>query len=89
MLIDTNHTLSVSEANQNFPRATRMAETSGQVVIFKNNRPKYILYDLDSSPQIEMSEEEKIDFVGNMRLKCLQRPIALYMQGMAFFIIVL
>ena len=63
MLINTNHILSVSEANQNFSRAARMAEASGQVVIFKNNRPKYILYDLDASPQIEMSEEEKIDFV--------------------------
>ena len=63
MIINTNHILSVSEANQNFSRAARMAEASGQVIIFKNNRPKYILYDLDASPQIEMSEDEKIDFV--------------------------
>lgn len=69
MLINTSHILSVSEANQNFSRATRMAEASGQVVIFKNNRPKYILYDLDSSPQIEMSEDEKIDFVAQRILK--------------------
>lgn len=69
MLIDTNNIISVSEANQNFSKATRIAEATGQVVIFKNNRPKYILYDLDSSPQIEMSEDEKINFVAERILK--------------------
>ena len=69
MVIDTNNILSVSEANQNFSRATRMADAAGQVVIFKNNRPKYVLYDLDTSPQIEMSEDEKIDFVARRILK--------------------
>ena len=69
MLINTNHILSVSEANQNFSRAAHMAEAFGKVVIFKNNRPKYILYDLDSSPQIEMTEDEKIDFVARRILK--------------------
>ena len=46
-----------------------MAEANGQVVIFKNNRPKYVLYDLDSSPQIEMTEDEKIDFVAERILR--------------------
>ena len=63
MLVETNQILSVTEANKNFSRAASMAEANGQVVIFKNNRPNYVLYDLDSSPQIEMTEDEKIDFV--------------------------
>lgn len=69
MLVETNQILSVTEANQNFSRAARMAEANGQVVIFKNNRPKYVLYDLDSSPQIEMTEDEKIDFVAERILR--------------------
>lgn len=69
MMINSNHILSVSEANQNFSRAARMAEAAGQVIIFKNNRPKYVLYDLDRSPQIEMSDDEKIDFVAQRILK--------------------
>ena len=40
MTIDTNTIVSVTEANQNFSRVTRIAEKSGQAVIFKNNRPK-------------------------------------------------
>ena len=69
MVIDTNNILSISEANQNFSRATRMAEAAGQVVIFKNNRPKYVLYDLDASPQNEMSDDEKIDLIANKILE--------------------
>ncbi len=53
----------MTEANQNFSRVTRIAEKNGQAVIFKNNRPKYLLVDLESAPPIEMTEDEKIDFV--------------------------
>ena len=63
MTINTNSIISVSEANQNFSKATRIAEKNGQVVIFKNNKPKYILLDIESNPPIEMTDDEKIDFV--------------------------
>lgn len=63
MNIDTNTIVSVTEANQNFSRVTRIAEKHGQAVIFKNNRPRYMLVDLESSPVIEMTDDEKIDFV--------------------------
>ena len=33
------------------------------MVVFKNNRPKYLLIDLDAEPQIEMTEDEKSDLV--------------------------
>lgn len=69
MQIDSNTIVSVSEANQNFSKVTRIADKRGQAVIFKNNRPKYLLIDVDSSPQIEMSEDEKIDFVAARILK--------------------
>ena len=69
MNIDTNTIVSVTEANQNFSRVTRIAEKKGQAVIFKNNRPKYVLIDLESSPMIEMTEDEKIDFVAARILK--------------------
>jgi len=31
--------------------------------VFKNNKPKLLVIDLDTEPQIEMTEDEKIDFV--------------------------
>lgn len=69
MIINTNSIISISEANQNFSKATRIAEKNGQAVIFKNNKPKYILLDIESNPIIEMTDDEKIDFVAARILK--------------------
>ena len=63
MTIDTNSIVSATEANQNFSKVARLAEKNGRVVVFKNNRPKLLVVDLDTEPQIEMTEDEKIDFV--------------------------
>ena len=69
MIINTDTIVSVSEANQNFSRVTRIAEKHGQAVLFKNNRPRYLLIDMENSPVIEMSDDEKIDFVTARILK--------------------
>ena len=69
MRIDTNAIVSVTEANQNFSRVTRIAEKTGQAVIFKNNRPKFMLIDLENSPILDMTDDEKIDVVASRILK--------------------
>lgn len=63
MLIDTGAIVTATEANQNFSRIARMAEQKGRVIVFKNNRPKLMIIDLDTEPQIEMTEDEKLDFI--------------------------
>ena len=63
MKIDTNQIVTATEANQNFSKVAKLAEQKGQVVVFKNNRPKLLVIDLDTEPQIEMTEDEKLDFV--------------------------
>ena len=47
----------------------KLAEKKGRVVVFKNNRPKLLVIDLDTEPQIEMSEDEKIRFVAERILR--------------------
>ena len=69
MNIDSDAIISGAEANQSFSHMTRIAEEKGSAVIFKHDRPKYMLIDLDSSPVIEMSDDEKIDFVAARILK--------------------
>ena len=69
MTIDTKTIVSVTDANQNFSRVTRIAVKNGQAVIFKNNKPKYMLVDLDVSPMIDMTDDEKIDVVAARILK--------------------
>ena len=69
MQINTNQIVSISEANQNFSRVAREAERVGSVVIFKNNKPKYKLIDIEQDTEIEMTDDEKIDFVAARILK--------------------
>lgn len=69
MMINTNAIVSMTEANQNFSRVTRIADTNGQAVVFKNNRPKYLLIDMDSSPLLDMTDDEKIDVVAARIIK--------------------
>lgn len=54
---------------QDFAGVTQLAEETGQAVIFKDDRPKYVLMDVDRSPQIEMTDDEKIDFVARRILE--------------------
>ena len=38
-------------------------------MIFKNNRPRYMLIDLENSPVLDLTEDEKIDVVAARILK--------------------
>ena len=69
MTIDTQTIVSVTEANQNFSRVTRIVDAHGQAVIFKNNRPKYLLVDVENTPWFDMTDDEKIDVVAARVLK--------------------
>ena len=61
MTIDTNQVLSITETNQNFSKAARIADKQGSVVVFKNNKPKYMLINLENNPLIDLTDDEKID----------------------------
>lgn len=69
MELNTNQIVSVTDANQNFSRVARKADQLGSVVIFKNNKPKYKLVDIEQNNEIEMTDDEKIDFVAARILK--------------------
>ncbi len=73
MNININQIVPISEANQNFSKVARMVDKAGEIYIFKNNKPKYRLVDIESDTAIEMSEDEKIDFVAARILKKYHR----------------
>ena len=73
MNINTEQIVSISEANQNFSKVARMVEKTGEVYIFKNNKPKYKLVDIESDTTIEMTDDEKIDFVAARVLREYRR----------------
>ncbi|MBR2556522.1 MAG: type II toxin-antitoxin system Phd/YefM family antitoxin [Aeriscardovia sp.] len=43
MIVDTDTLISITEANQNFSKVTRLVDEKGAAVIMKNNAPKYIV----------------------------------------------
>lgn len=69
MTIDTKQIVTITEANQNFSRVTRIADKNGHVIILKSNKPKYILYDLDKNPTIDLTDDERIDIATARILK--------------------
>ena len=73
MNLDINQIVSFSEANQNFSRVARMVDKNGAMFIVKNNKPKYKLIDIEADTTIEMTDDEKIDFVAARILKKYRR----------------
>lgn len=68
MIIDTKQIISMTEANQNFSKASKTADMYGKAIIVKNNKPKYVLIDVNSSSYIELTEEEKIEIIAKRML---------------------
>ena len=61
MNIDTETITTMTEANQNFSKVAKVAENNGQAIIFKNNKPKFLLIDVDSNSYFDITDDEKID----------------------------
>ncbi len=61
MNINTETITTITEANQNFSKVAKVAESNGQAVIFKNNKPKFLLIDVDSNLYFDITDDEKID----------------------------
>ena len=61
MNINTETITTMTEANQNFSKVAKVAENNGQAVIFKNNKPKFLLIDVDSNAYFDITDDEKID----------------------------
>lgn len=63
MYIDTDKIVSMTAANQNFSAVARQTDRDGKTVIFRNNRPKYVLIDLDRGNYLDLTDDERIDVV--------------------------
>ena len=63
MSVDAKHIISITEVEQDFTRATRVANEIGHAVILENNRPKYKLINLEIEQDLELTDDEKIDIV--------------------------
>ncbi|MBR2337782.1 MAG: type II toxin-antitoxin system prevent-host-death family antitoxin [Clostridia bacterium] len=51
MKIDTKNLVSITDANQNFSNVAKKVEQSGEVIILKNNVPKYVVSKFNEDEQ--------------------------------------
>ena len=68
MLIDSATIVPISRAGQNFSEVAHLAERTGEVFLFKNNRPKFRLVDVEAHPEIEMTDAERYEFIARRLL---------------------
>ena len=60
MTIDTNTMVSITEANQNFSKVTRLVDELGSAVILKNNVPRYLVIDFGKAEQEMLASDEDV-----------------------------
>ena len=64
MMINTDAIFSMTQANQNFSLITRTVDKEGEAVVFKNNKPKYLVLNMENNDFLfDLTEDEKIDIV--------------------------
>ena len=68
MMIDTNLIVTMTDANQNFSKVTRIVDEDGMAVIMKNNKPRYIVVDFEEYDKISIAmqmRKQRIDAVAD------------------------
>jgi len=69
MTIDTNTLISITEANQNFSKVTKVVDEYGTAVILKNNVPKYLVIDFGKAEKIKTANTEDVLAISERLIK--------------------
>ncbi len=59
-MIDTNTMVSMTEANQNFSKVTRLVDERGSAVILKNNVPRYLVIDFSQAEKLQTASDAEV-----------------------------
>jgi len=60
MTINTSTVVSMTEANQNFSKVTRLVDQFGSAVVFKNNAPRYLVIDFSKLESDAPASDEDV-----------------------------
>lgn len=69
MTIDTNTMVSITEANQNFSKVTRVVDKHGTAVILKNNVPRYLVIDFSKAEAQKIADVEDVTTISERLIK--------------------
>ena len=73
MTIDTNSMISITEANQNFSKVTRLVDEKGSAVILKNNVPRYLVIDFSKVEENVVAPDEDVLSISRRLMKKNQK----------------
>jgi toxin-antitoxin system, antitoxin component, PHD family len=69
MTIDTNTMISITEANQNFSKVTKLVDERGTAVILKNNVPRYLVIEFSKADESAVAPDEDVLAISKRLLK--------------------
>ena len=69
MTIDTNTMISITEANQNFSKVTKVVDEHGTAVILKNNVPRYLVIDFSKVEREKIASNEDVFAISERLIK--------------------
>ena len=69
MKIDTNTMISITEANQNFSKVTKVVDEHGTAVILKNNVPRYLVIDFSKAEKEKIANTEDVFAISDRLIK--------------------
>lgn len=69
MTIDTNTMISITEANQNFSKVTKLVDERGTAVILKNNVPRYLVIEFSKADESAVAPDEDVLSISKRLLK--------------------
>ena len=75
MNINTNTMVSMTEANQNFSKVSRLVDQYGSAVVLKNNTPRYLIIDFAQADELQTAADDDVLAVSK---KLMERNKAVY-----------
>ena len=69
MTIDTNTMISITEANKNFSKVTKLVDERGTAVILKNNVPRYLVIEFSKADESAVAPDEDVLAISKRLLK--------------------
>ena len=69
MTIDTNTMISITEANQNFSKVTKLVDERGTAVILKNNVPRYLVIEFSKADESAVAPDEDVLAISKRLIK--------------------
>lgn len=69
MTVDTDTMISITEANQNFSKVTKMVDEHGTAVIMKNNVPRYLVIDFSKADKEKAASTEDVMEISERLIK--------------------